>query len=418
MIWCPGLRDCTVCAFPEEQAPIDPPPAVPEDDNTDVVARMEAAAIVLGVGGAASYFERRSALMRAALAQSSRLSGLVPISSTMSRNVKFSDVFRAFNILANRKGPTDEWQADDIFPQLQCAEFESIPMPRLLSVSCVDVWLDPAGTRRFIVAVQCSTRHDHVQRDAKEFAELHDKLSSLGLNLPPVPTSPSESLVGRLSRAMSPRSIGSFDSSGDEIEVQDISAHVWRPHSSSKADDAARAAAQTYLTAALRQLRDRNKYSAALHDFLGLDVRERCKIHRDDLKLALCELARYEATASDDLLSSHEFAVATDWNEAWLAFLRSETHYYGPPGPPNNTNLAVDLAVGGDSEELSRRVVLHSPAKWSLVTLAYGDAERTLQRPRLKRRRRSSARCTPDAPTTILPPPLSRGPISYFFDSL
>lgn len=412
MIWCPGLRDC-VCAFPEDDhAPVDPPPAAPADD-ADVLAKMDAAAKVLGVGGTASYFERRSALMRAALALSNRLSGLVPVST--SHNLKFSDVFRAFNVLANRKGPTDDWQADDIFPQLQCAEFASIPMPRLLSVSCVDVWLDPAGTRRFIVAVQCSTRYDHVQRDTKEFAELHDKLSSLALDLPPVPTSPSVSLVGRLSRAMSPRSIGSFDSSDDEIEVQDISGHMSRPQSSSKADDAARAAAQAYLTAALRQLRDRNIYSAALHDFLGLDVRERCKIHRDDLKLALCELARYETTASDDLLSSHEFAVASDWNEAWLAFLRSETHYYQPPGPPNNTDLAADFAVGGDSDEASRRVVLHSPAKWSLVTLAYGDAERTLQRPRLKRRRRTSARCSADAPTTFLSPPPTRRSIPYFF---
>ena len=207
----------------------------------------------------------------------------------------------------------------------------------------------------------------------------------LSLTVPPLPATISRPGSWGLTRLFS-RTSSDFDDSEDDEEYKEgqVLHHPAPTPSPSKtpALQTASTMVDRYLSTLITELADRGFYSEDLMDFLAIDEFARKRLHCDDVKLFLRELHEAEAEDSDDV--TEDFAVAMDWQESWLAFLRSETNYYGPPGPVKNKDLAAIMAqhaVHRDGD-ISDEYALHSPAKWNFVTTVYGPPDLVLRLPR------------------------------------
>uniref|UniRef100_A0A7S3K4K0 DUSP domain-containing protein n=1 Tax=Aureoumbra lagunensis TaxID=44058 RepID=A0A7S3K4K0_9STRA len=347
----------------------------------DVVEMMspEAAAAVLGLNTSSNYTQRRAALVKAAMFHSNKLGPLMPASWKKTvPSTSFHEAWLAFNSLTHRVIDNTQWDADDIFPQLVSAEKtnESIPMPRLMTAECLETEND-----EFVCQFVCATRHGIVRRTFSEIQCLDSHLRNvINLNIPVslsnISTNRrSSSMSAMLSRALSSRA----DSPNDDISnvefalVDDVSnSQVSSAHALTK-----------YFTAVLETSRSNNVYSEMFMDFFELDKFQRNRFHCDDVKLALREIFEVEALA--DYRHNEDYAVDIEWHENFLAFLRSDTDYYKPPGPIINANLATTMAQYAvdkpDDSDITDYYVLYSPAKWEFAQLVYGKADVVLRIP-------------------------------------
>jgi len=345
----------------------------PPKRRTVVEEDLEVAALALGLDKGASYADRRAALFTEALGHSKRpelSAGWRPASRD------FAAAWRAFHALNQRKFPLERkrvWAADDLFPQLQSAErpSASVPMPRLMTAGCAEARVENE-TLVFLVTSTLSTRFEMVKRTYDELKALDAKLrKKLFDSLPALPPG-----FRRNSGAEFWKNLFSSKSRDDDPREDTLSAD----------DDAlpkkplasARRQVSRYLRYASAELAAKGLYSEDLLDFLGVDGFARRRLHCDDVKLFL------KLFHDQDVSPAEDFAVAVDWHDTWLAFLRSETDYYAPPGPVQNKDLAALMAqhaVHRDGD-ISDEYALHAPAKWAFVTTVYGPPDLTLRLPR------------------------------------
>jgi len=424
-----GEMQCGVCTAaldePEKEGPLQESTTVTEFD-------LESSAEELGLEKYSSYAHRRSALFQAAIKHSVKLWSHVPETWRLEvPSLSFDKAWRAFNALGRRKGVVplkkrEPWQADDLIPQLQSLERprESVPMPKLMTADCAECRVDD-GVMVFLVSSTVSTRFEIVKRTYADFQALDTKLrrafASPPLNnlvLPALPPDYGGSWRLRFGKIFSsPRKERRQPTTDDRRRKEDnnplkaaaaapeddddepsgyeaSSSSGYEATSSSSAYEAssssssspssplasARKMAGTYLSTVVGALSDLGLYSEDVLDFLAIDEFARRRVHCDDVKLFLREL--HDAEADED--ARDDYAVAIDWEETWLAFLRSETDYYGPPGPVKNADLAATMAqhaVHRDGD-ISDEYALHSPAKWHFVTAVYGPADVALKLPR------------------------------------
>ena len=371
-------EECGACSAAQDEDEVNA--CVERRSETVSVSDLEAYAKELSLSLSSSYEERRAALFRVALMQSKLLNLQVEASSP-----SFPGAWRAFNALSNRSELSSEWTADDVIPRLQSAERPraSVPMPRLMSCACVEASLDTGGNLVFVISAQVSTRREVARRPCADLHVLDAKLKAFKLTLPPLPQSQNQggSVLTRLTRALSSTSSPSSKSARDgqeEEEERHTEPAFFSPSPNNKSLRGALEAVTAYLSAVMEQLALRGLYSEELFDFLGVDDFARRRLHCEDLKLMLRELQQLTDEPSED------FAVAIDWEDSWLAFLRTDTNYYPPPGPVKNAKLAATMAEHAVHRQgdISDEYVLHSPAKWHFLTTVYGPADVTLRLPR------------------------------------